>query len=187
MGTYWHTKDPRDPTNPTGLTPAASGMIANISALIKHISLGVTNSPYVSLTTSYPVAESYAIYAGKARPSPTTPGYVYEITLPDILPPPLQLQDPVQEIAANVKPPLQSSYQHTGPQEFLLGVVTPWIPVLRSLLFAPVPQPPGSTATPRAPHLSDEVETLTRALRDAEVLALGTISSTFITKRWSVS
>jgi hypothetical protein len=136
----------------------------------------------VSLTSSYGIALDYALYAGRNPASPARPAYVYEIEFSsDRLP--VTLIDPVSEIAARdalgaVK------YHHDGRQSFLLGVVSP--SRMARHLTAPVVQPPPNLITPRPPNLSPELETLVRALRDAEILVHGAIPRTCITHRHDV-
>jgi hypothetical protein len=186
VGTYWHVHDPANPRNPTGFTAKASGMLPDRFKLINHIRTAATNSPYVSLTRSYGVAEHYALFSGKAAPTSVNPAYVYEITVPSSLPPGLHLLDPVQEVAGQLPQPVAaSSYQHDGSPNFLLGVIDPT--GMASFLSALCPQPPPGGGTPRPPHLSEDLEVLLRALRDAEILAIGTIPSSFITNRFDVS
>ena len=47
-------------------------------------------------------------------------------------------------------------------------------------------QPPVSEGTPRPPNLTIELETLVRALRDAEILAHGNIPATCVKNRLEV-
>ena len=47
-------------------------------------------------------------------------------------------------------------------------------------------QPPASEGTPRSPNLTIELETLVRALRDAEILAHGNIPVTCVKNRFEV-
>ena len=56
----------------------------------------------------------------------------------------------------------------------------------RRLLALPYRQPPPAGGAPRPPNLSLELETLVRALRDAEVLIVGTIPTTCIINRIDV-
>ncbi len=168
IGTYWHANDPRL----SGFTPRSPGMQASTDRLMRHIGNGTTTSPYVSLTRSYGVALGYALL-GKMKPTKSHPAYVWEIELTDPLPGNCQLLDPVQEIAKALPPPLHSpSYQHDGPQTFLLGLIDPG---QQHLLLEPRPGPPESGSSLAAPTLSAELETLVRALRDAELLAVGAI------------
>ena len=47
-------------------------------------------------------------------------------------------------------------------------------------------QPPASEGTPRPPNLTIELETLVRALRDAEILAHGIIPATCVKNSFEV-
>ena len=47
-------------------------------------------------------------------------------------------------------------------------------------------QPPSSEGTPRPPNLTIELETLVRALRDAEILAHGIIPATCVKNSFDV-
>ncbi len=181
IGTYWHTNDARL----NGFTPQSPGTMGSLSRLMNHIARGTTNSPFVSMTRSYGVALSYALLAGRTYPTPTNPAYVYEIEINDPLPAGLQLFDPAKEVAASVPTPLGLSYYHDGAPEFLLGVVSPTR--MRRFLTAPYPQPPPRGGTSRPPNLTIELETLVRALRDAEILAIGTIPAACIRNRLNES
>jgi hypothetical protein len=64
---------------------------------------------------------------------------------------------------------------------FLLGVVNPTAMAVH--LTAPIRQPPGSTGISRAANLSIELETFVRALRDADVLVVGTIPAACVINR----
>lgn len=146
-----------------------------------HIIFG-TLSPYVSLTTSYGVARDYAINASRTRPTSSHPGYVYAVDInasDGIL-----LFDPVREVIAHCGNPLASpSYNHDGAQSYLLGVVDPV--TMGTHLHIPAPQPlSASGATPRSPTLTAELETMVRALRDAEVLAGATIPARCFVQRF---
>lgn len=162
-------------------------MPPDTTKLVNHIRLTATNSPYVSLTRSYGVAEHYAMFCGLSVPTISMPAFVYEITIPDPLPPGVNLKliDPVKEIALHLPEPTSSfSYQHDGSPDFLLGVVDP--ARMASYLTAVCPQPPPHSGTPRSPNLTPELETLLRALRDAEILAIGGIPYTYVSARYDV-
>jgi hypothetical protein len=107
------------------------------------------------------------------------------VELDDPLPKGIDLLDPVQEIAKNVPGPLSPvGYQHDGQPGFLLGVVNPV--TMKRHLRAPFIQPPPATGTPRGPNLSIQLEALVRALRDAELLTVGSIPAACIRNRFSV-
>jgi hypothetical protein len=181
VGTYWHTNDACQ----RGFTPQVPGMAPSIHRLMVHVARGTVTSPYVSLTRSYGVAWSYAVFFGRMQPTHTTPAYVYELEINDPLPPGLQLLDPVKAVAAAAPSPLQSiSYQHDGLPNFLLGVVDPMR--MKQFLHVHALQPPPGGGTSRPPHLTMELEALVRALRDAEILAVGNVPTTCVRTRYPV-
>lgn len=125
------------------------------------------------------------MFFGLTQPTQTNPGCVYEIELNDPLPPGLQLLDPIKEVAAASPSPLDlTSYQHDGLPDFLLGVVNPV--QMGQFLTAPYPQPPPGSGINRPPNLTIELETLVRALRDAEILAVGNIPASCVRNRYDV-
>jgi len=84
-----------------------------------------------------------------------------------------------------VPEPLDSiSYQHDGLPNFLLGVINHM--EMRQFLMTPCLQPPPGGGTPRRPNLTIQLETLVRALRDAEILAVGNIPAAYIRNRHNV-
>lgn len=178
VGTFLHPTDLRV----SGISPRAPGALYDVNAAMQHIARVTTNSPCVSLTRSYGVAEMYAKYAGRAFPTAATPGYVYHIVINDPPPAGVDVRDPVSEVARiNSNPLISPSYHHDGDMNFLLGVVDPTAMVVH--LTAPIRHPPASTGTPRSANLSIELETLVRALRDAEVLVVGTIPAACVINR----
>ena len=97
----------------------------------------------------------------------------------------LQIIDPVKEIGAAIPRSLaSSSYQHDGLPDFLLGVVNPTL--MSNFLTMPILQPPSAGGTTRPPNLSLELETLVRALQDAEILAVGNIPTSCVRYRYRV-
>jgi len=168
----------------TGISPRRPGGQYNASGVIQHIARGATNSPCISLTKSYGVAEDYARNASRAIPTSSNPAYVYEIDISDPPPTGVVVVDPVFFIASHVPNPLVSpSYHHDGNQSFLLGVVNPAAahPSASSVVF-----PPGLGGTPRSPNLTIELEAMVRALRDAEVLVVGNLPQTCVINRYDV-
>jgi hypothetical protein len=171
VGTYWHAHD----AEKSGFTPQSPGTTPTTAQLMMHIARGTVRSPYVSLTRSYGVAWNYAVYTSRVRPTRHNPAVVYEVELESPLPRGLELIDPVKEVASGLGDPLVATYHHDGEPTFLLGVVDPTR--MATYLKAPYLQPPPGGGTPRPPKLTIELETLVRALRDAEVLAVGNIPS----------
>jgi hypothetical protein len=144
---------------------------------MQHVARGSVTSPYISLTRSFGVARSYAI-VGRALASPSTPGFVYEIEIEK--PTVSQLIDPVKAVAEKLPP----SYHHDGAQEFLHGVIDP-VGHLKQLQ-AHILQPPGTSSTPRPANLSIELETIVRALRDAEILMQGNLPASLVRNQFPV-
>lgn len=166
LGTFLHAIDlalhgisSRMPTAP-----------ANVDAVMPHVARGTTTSPFISLTRSYGVAQDYDRNAGRIFPTRATPAYVYAIDIPDPPPTGMAVIDPVIEVARHLNPLASPSYHHDGDMNFLLGVVDP--NGMAAFLNNPVLSPAGSTPTPRPANLTIELETIVRALRDAEVLVL---------------
>ena len=179
-GTYWAIQDARL----EGFVPRQPGMAPNSTQLMNHIRLGTTTSPYTSLSRSFGVARQYALVGTNGIAESSNPGYVYEVELDDPLPAGLQVLDPIQTIAEVLNSPLSTpSYHHDGDQGFVLGVIDPLNN--RHLLTAPIRTPlPGATARPA--NLSEHLETLLRALRDAEILAVGNIPANRVVNRYDV-
>jgi hypothetical protein len=180
-GIFLHPTDLRA----TGINSRMPGSPYNVNTIMQHVARGATTSPCISLTRSYGVAEEYAMGAGRAFPTSAAPAYVYEIDIPDPPPTGVTVIDPVVEVASHINNPLASpSYHHDGDMNFLLGVVNPAAMV--AYLSTPIRAPKGSAPTPRAANLSIELETLIRALRDAEVLVLHAIPNTHVINRYDV-
>lgn len=181
VGTYWHFNDARL----IGFNAHFPGANRTTASLMNHIKNGTTASPFISMTRSYSVAWSYALFSGHAVPTAGAPAYVYEIVINDPPPVGLTVLDPLSEIAAAVPAPLSAiSYQHDGLPAFLMGVLDPVS--MSHHLTAQIKQPPPGGAAPRAANLTPELETLVRALRDAEILAVGTIPTGCVVNRYSV-
>ena|SRR5262249_25767506 len=179
VGTFHHGTDLRT----TGIAPRRPGGQYNASGVMQHIARGATNSPCISLTKSYGVAEDYARNASRAIPTSSNPAHVYEIDISDPPPTGVLVVDPVNVIATQNQNPLASpSYHHDGNQSFLVGVVNPAAhPSASSVVF-----PPGLGGTRRSPTLTIELEAMVRALRDAEVLVVGNLPQTCVINRYDV-
>jgi hypothetical protein len=181
VGTFLHGADLRI----SGISPQSSGASYTLNVAMQHIARATTNSPCISLTRSYGIAEMYARDASRAFPTSAVPAYVYELDITDPPPPGVTVLDPVSQVAAqHTNPLIQISYHHDGDMNFLLGVVDPI--TMAAHLSAPVKQP-GGGGTPRQPNLSIELETFVRALRDAEVLVVGAVPASCVINRYVVS
>lgn len=168
----------------SGFVPVKPSATHSKNQIVDHIRHGPLNpgSPYISLSASFTVAYEYAL-VGRHPASTAHPGYVYHIDLPANLPQTTTLLDPIKEIGASVGLPHNSvPYQHDGWPDFLLGVIDPH--GHRAALQKNVRQPGGATLT--AANLTPELEALTRALRDAEVLVLGAIPQGAIVMRQQI-
>lgn len=182
IDTYWYHNNPME----TGFSARAPNVVPTTARLMQHISRGTSNSPFISLSYSYAVSRDYAILSSPEIPTSSKPAYVYEVEFQGELPTGLEILDPVKEVAQTlpVPPTIGPTYQHDGAQEFLLGVVDPRN--MGHFLVQQSPQPPLSEGTPRSPNLSLELETFVRALRDAEILAYGTIPASCVVNCFDV-
>jgi hypothetical protein len=169
----------------TGLSPRDPAGTLETHRLMAHVCHGTTTSPLISITRSYGVAQDYAL-SGLVPPSASSPGYVYEVWLESPLPPGVALVDPIQQVMKTYGDPLDRySYHHDGDQTFLSALSDPV--VFRSLLVCPVKRPPSSVATLRATHITTELETFVRSLRDAELLVAGYIPAKCFVARYEIS
>jgi hypothetical protein len=169
VGTYWHSHDPRAPG---GLSARYPHGTKDVHAIIQHIARLTVASPYISLTKSFGVAEAYALEWSIPAATSKIPAYVYEIDLPDPVPQPTIVLDPIFELAQAHNNPLANiTYHHDGDMNFLLGVVDR--KAMSHHLWTPIRQPPGSGGTSKPAILTQCLEAMVRALRDAEVLVIG--------------
>jgi hypothetical protein len=131
-------------TRTVGFYPRSPGPSSNISDLMRHIA-GDTESPVVSLTRSYGVAEMYARDFGRSFPTRRNPAYVYAVDINDPLPRGMSTLDPLVEVAKVCSNDLliPFSYHHDGDMNFLLGVVNPVVHYHHLSRIAP--QPNGSS------------------------------------------
>lgn len=171
-GTHWCTNDARL----TGFQGGA--LIINARAALKHIVAVPYPSPFLSFSTSYAVAHSYASL-GSSR---SNPGCIYEIDTDLVR---LTLYDPVSEIASLATNSRYSHYHDGGP-DLILGVAASSLhgAVLRQ---PTVRRPTLPRALPKAPQISDELHGLVFAIRDAEVLIAAPIPAACILDRITVS
>ena len=117
--TYWHENDAQI----LGFTAKAPDVEHTLDRLMLHVARMDINSPYISLTKSYGVAYTYALFFGHARPYKRTPAYIYEIEFDNPLPNTVALLDPVKEVATGSgSAPSEIRYHHDGDGNFLLGV-----------------------------------------------------------------
>lgn len=184
VGTYLHRSDLRL----SGATAARSGASISAGEVIKHVRRGVTRSPFISLTSSYAIAEDYARNAGHKPPSRSDPAFVYEIDIPqdaNSLSGGHSIIDPAEYMLRGFSDPLTSLYHHDGDFEFLAAVVQPHLHPTR--LSTPPRRPTGlGGGTPAGPRLTIELETVVCALRDAEVLVWRNLEIAWVKNRFDV-
>ena len=179
VGTFLHGADLRI----TGIAPARPGASHSGTSVMQHVAWGSTRSPLISLTKSWDVAKDYARNSGYSPPTAANPAYVYEVVVPDPLPPGVELIDPVCFVATLNTNPLTSSYHHDGNQAFLLCIVDPLKnPTPANISFPPLLR----GGTPRPPNRTIELETMVRSLRDAEVLVLGNVPQAWVQDRHEI-
>jgi hypothetical protein len=157
----------------------------SVPLMMHHINGATIHTPYISLTASLGVARTYAEVGRFGTATSANPGYVYLIDIPDSLPANVCLYDPVKEIANSVpNPPLSIPYQHEGTQDYLLGVVNPAVfkSHLQAYRFAGV-SAGRAVVNIHSQAPSQQLLTIVRALRDAEVLALGMIPGNWVIHR----
>ena len=178
FNSYWYKND----ATSVGFTAQKRGEPHSLARLMTHITGATHISPYISLTNSYAVAYGYAagVTAGAGTihlPTPTNPGYVYIIDIPDPLPPSVQLFDPVREIGRMTPLPLpHTPYQHEGKPEYLFGIVSAhYRRLLRSYRLTS-----GGTVDDQPDTPSQHLLTLVYALRDAEILAYDWIPDMYV-------
>jgi len=181
IGTFWHAND----AQLTSFSAQRPSQQPSLDRLMNHIVYGTVTSPYVSLTRSYGIALNYALDFSRTPPSATNPAFVYEIEIADPLPSGLSLLDPLREVVQSFpQPESDYTYHHNGDNLYLLGVISPTS--MGRYLRQMVKQPPPGGGTPSSRSLTLQLQTIVRALRDAEVLAFGTIPRTAIRARYDV-
>jgi hypothetical protein len=153
-GTHWWATDARI----DGFTVGAS-VVGTPAVALTHITNYSFPSPYVSLSTSFAVAWKYATMGPVGSASAGSHGYVYEI---DTMQAPCSLVDPVELISG-----AWLCQKHDGEQTLILAVASP--ATYPDVLITP-PRRLGSTP-PFAPQISQELQGLVWAIRDAEVFA----------------
>ncbi len=182
VGTYWHLNDARI----RGFVAQSPGNSLSVDSIKRHIRNGTTVSAFISMTRSYEIAWTYALYCGYSAPTATTPAYVYEIEIDTPALQRVEVLDPIREIVNATPPPLAPGchyYQHDGAQDLLIGLVDfkRHGKILKKGIRSPM-----AGATPRSAIISEELETMVRALRDAELLAARFIPQACIVNRYEV-
>jgi len=175
-GSCWDTNDARQ----LGFRAQSPQLMATMDRLMNHIAQTTVTSPFVSLSRSYAIAHGYAMAGPGGIAVQDQPGYIDEIEIAEPLPLGLALLDLIRELAAVLPGPLdRMSYQHDGRAKVLLGMVLP--KEFQHMLVSTYPQPGGTSGSPV--RVTQELVTLVRALRDAEILAVGNIPASCVLAR----
>jgi hypothetical protein len=151
-GTQWWTVN----AQLTGFTSAAAAA-PSPAAVVTHISNYSHPSPYISFSTSFAVAASYAKLGPGGAATAANPGFVYEI---DTLQSPCILLDPVELISG-----CWLGHGHNGDPNLILGVSSP---AHGAILTRPILHAGGQLY---GPTVSSELRALIFAIRDGEVFA----------------
>jgi hypothetical protein len=178
VGTFAHKLDFRM----YGIEPRSpSPRKTSVHDVCQHIARGTTTSAYISFSRSYGVAYDYALNYSLAEPTVSVPAYVYEVAIPPGAP--VEIIDPLILVASEQKDPLGSpSYHHDGNQNFLRYVLDPTV----RYRAAPMSSRPPGMGLPAAARLEIELETLSYALRDAEILVEGKIPNDWVISRYDI-
>jgi hypothetical protein len=130
-------------------------LLRSPDAVVRHIINYSWPSPYVSVSMSFAVAADYA----------TRGGWVFEIDFNQL--PAGQLIDPLEELVKG----FPRLHEHDGHQDLVHAVAAPtrYGAILNKPPLAPGP---NGTAAPKSfhPRVSDELQALVFAARDAELL-----------------
>jgi hypothetical protein len=159
-GTYWHKNHTSVLSG--GFTTAAAA--PGVASIIRHIVNFSRSSAYLSLSTSFAVARSYALDGPGGLATPLAPGYVFEFDLALMKNLKVNTVEPAKELVRN-----NGDLWHDGDQRLLVGIATN----SRRILTKPVPRPGAAAARP--PSFRTDLEAVVRALRDAEVLVHGNL------------
>ncbi len=180
-GTYWWTNN----AQLVGGFSSPPGRPRNAAAVVNHIVVSSHPSPYVSFTASYAVAFEYALSGPAGVATSANPGYVYEIDTSILTgPSTLTLIDPVRKVASAHNVALNGTIptHHDGGPDLILGIANR---TLHGHLLTTPPRRLGATP-PRGPVVTDDLNALVFALRDAEVLAAGGVPPACIVNRHAV-
>jgi hypothetical protein len=166
-GTHWHVNDAR-----------LSGFLASprptsVNAIVTHVGAYSHPSAFLSVTSSFAVARSYALLGPGGPASTSSPGYVYEIDFAAVTTP-VSLFDPVHSIASGFSS--TGAHLHDGNQDLLTEVAS-------GLPLSIAPQLGG---TKTIPAVSKELRALIFSSRDAEILVHGGLPAGAVVYRHDV-
>lgn len=170
-GTHWALNDARL----TGFV-AQGGQPHAVGTVMNHVRGRSHPSPYLSTSTSYAVARTYAEDGPGGPASATNPGYVYEV---DTSLATVQIVDPLRAVVmGSANGPVHA---HDGGQDLILGIARP---MLHGSVLAKPPARLGNLV--HAPTISPQLHCVVFVIRDGEVLIRGTIPTACITARHSI-
>lgn len=167
-GTHWHVNDARLGGFTSGALPA------NVNGIIRHITAYSFPSAYLSMSTSFAVARTYALFGPSGPATLSAPGYVYEIDLSTLNPAP-PITDPVHGISGGANGPV--AHQHNGAGTLIAEVA-------QGLGAYTACHQCGGGMQP--PAVSAEFRALVFAIRDGEVLVNGNVLAGAVINRHSV-
>lgn len=171
-GTYWYHHYTSGFFAPKFDLDYGNDYIEIINHIIKP--KGSAESPFLSITSSYGVALSYA----KRLDVPNLKGLIYVIESDQGAG--LRLVDPVKRIAEGLKAP--HDYQHSGSPDCFIELLKKGATGrIENDLF---PNPPGSERVKN--WFSDELTAIAFALRDSESLVLTEIPSDCVVEVYEV-
>ena len=150
--TYWHLNDPR---NLGGFTAGNLHLQRSANIAVTHITQSSRRSPFISFTYSFAVAVQYAIDGATKN----NQGVVYAIDTSGINS--RLFYDPVKELAST----FSTVHAHDGGQNLIIGISDQ---TQQNILFVPPERPPGAAAIP--PQVTNHLQAIVKAIRDAEVL-----------------
>jgi len=156
-GSHWCQQDARISGFVAGKPGATS-----LGDLVQHIAHGVSHaSAYISFSSSYDVAWTYACSGPRGEATRTNHGFVYVVDT-EKAPPGSPFVYPAQELSGRPE-----DLTHDGSPNLALGILEPFR--YRYFLQTP-PLRRGNPPTHQPPSFKQELKALFFALRDSEVL-----------------
>lgn len=167
-GTHWNKNDAR-----LGGFSSPQQVAGTPNYVLSHVIAYSQRSPFTSFTTSYAIAQRYAISGPAGPATPGNPGFVYSVDLSQLAATALvKLVDPIEALALG----LNGNWVHAHNAD---------VDLLQDLARGqpPLATPAGRFGRPQNLHLPTELQALVNAMRDAEILVEGGVPSAAITDR----
>lgn len=169
-GTHWCQQDARF----AGFR-AANPRAPSLGDLVQHIAHGVSHaSAYISFSTSYDVAWTYACSGPGGEATRTNPGFIYVVDTEKASVGNTFIY-PAQELGLH-----PGDLCHDGSANLALGVL---LPFLHSQFLRAPPLRRGNPPAHQPPSFKQELKALLFALRDSEVLAHNQVDKACIVDR----